>query len=123
MREPDVKEALSKGGVIDITTLGRKSGQGRRIEIAFHNLDGRLYISGLPRPEKRKWLLNLEANHHFTFHLKDDVKVDLPALARPITEASERRQVLEKVALVWQRDDIDEIVRYSPLVEVTIEES
>jgi deazaflavin-dependent oxidoreductase (nitroreductase family) len=123
MREPEVREALSKGGVIDITTTGRKTGQARRIEIAFHNFDGRLYISGLPRAQKRSWLANLEANPQFTFHLKQDVKADLAAVARPVNDASERWQVLVKVARVWQRDDIDEMVSHSPLVEVTIVES
>ena len=43
-----VQQALTTGQVIDITTIGRKSGQLRRIEIWFHNLDGRLYITGTP---------------------------------------------------------------------------
>ena len=123
MPEPEVREALSKGGVIDITTTGRKTGQARRIEIAFHNLDGRIYISGMPRPQKRSWLAHLEANPQFAFHLKQDVKANLAAVARPVNDATERRQVLEKVARVWKRDDIDEMVRHSPLVEVTIEEA
>jgi deazaflavin-dependent oxidoreductase (nitroreductase family) len=122
MLEPEVRTALSAGGIIDITTTGRKTGQPRRIEIAFHNLDGHIYISGMPRPEKRSWLANLESQPHFTFHLKNEVKADLPAVARPIKDAAERREILAKVARVWQRDDVDEMVRYSPLVEVTFEE-
>lgn len=43
-----VQQALITDQVIDITTIGRKSGQPRRIEIWFHNLDGRLYITGTP---------------------------------------------------------------------------
>ena len=35
---------------IDITTTGRRTGEARRIEIAIHNIDGRLYISGMPSP-------------------------------------------------------------------------
>ena len=64
------RAALAKGGVIDITTHGRKSGEDRRIEIAFMNFDGKIYISGFPRPEKRNWLANMEADPAFTFHLK-----------------------------------------------------
>ena len=119
----EVREALLRGGTIDISTTGRKTGQAWRIEIAFHSLDSRIYISGFPRPQKRNWLANLEANPRFMFHLKQGVIADLPAVARPITEVGERRQVLERVAGIWQRDDIDEMVRYSPLVEVTIEEA
>jgi deazaflavin-dependent oxidoreductase (nitroreductase family) len=117
----EVREALSKGGVIDITTTGRKSGKAHRIEIAFHNFDGRLYISGMPRERKRDWLANMERNPRFTFHLKRDVTADLPATARVITDAAERRAVFEKVAAAWGRGDLEEMMRHSPLVEVTVE--
>jgi deazaflavin-dependent oxidoreductase (nitroreductase family) len=120
--EAAVKDALGKGGIIDITTTGRKTGDARRIEIMFHALDGHVYISGYPRPQKRRWLMNLEAHPGFTFHLKETVQADLPATARPITGAAERRTVLSKVALTWGRDDIDTMVEQSPLVEVTFQE-
>ena len=42
--DPSVRDALTKGGLIDITTTGRKSGQPHRIEIAFHNVGGRIYV-------------------------------------------------------------------------------
>lgn len=116
----ELREALGKSGsVIDITTKGRKTGEPRRIEIVFHAVDGHVYISGYPRPQKRNWLANLEANPDFTFHLKNEVKADLPARARPITDPDERRAVLREVAKTWGRDDIDEMVAMSPLVEVT----
>ena len=37
----EVSRALEQDRTIDITTTGRKSGQVRRTEIWFHNLDGR----------------------------------------------------------------------------------
>ena len=37
-----VVDALNRGGVIDITTTGRKTGTQHRIEIVFHNVGGRL---------------------------------------------------------------------------------
>ena len=49
-----VRRALGRGHVIDITTTGRKSGRPRRIEIVFHNIDGRIYISGTPNPPARR---------------------------------------------------------------------
>jgi len=114
-----IQAALDHGHTIDITTTGRRSGKPRRIEIVFHNIDGRIFISGIPRPSKRDWLLNLEANPRFTFHLKGRVHTDLPALARVIDDEEERRQVLPHVARNWQRNDLDAMVRYSPLIEVT----
>ena len=33
---------------IDITTTGRQTGQPHRIEIVFHNVGGRIFVSGMP---------------------------------------------------------------------------
>jgi deazaflavin-dependent oxidoreductase (nitroreductase family) len=118
-----IQAALEKGHTIDITTTGRRSGEPRRIEIVFHNIDGRIFISGTPYPKKRSWLANLEANPNFTFHLKGRVRADLPATARVIDDEDERRAVLPHIARAWRRDDIDRMVRYSPLTEVTFDSS
>jgi deazaflavin-dependent oxidoreductase (nitroreductase family) len=114
-----IAAALEHGHTIDITTTGRRSGRPRRIEIVFHNIGGRIYISGIPRPEKRDWLVNLEADPRMTFHLKGRVEADLPAVARVIDDETERRSVLPHVARAWRRSDLEAMVRYSPLVEVT----
>ena len=105
---------------VDITTTGRTTSQARRIEIVLHNIGGRFYISGQPRSERRSWLANLDADPHFTLHLKHGVHADLPAEAREITDPKERRQVLEGVARHWKRDDVDTMVQYSPLIEVLL---
>ena len=119
--DDSVRRALSQGGVIDITTTGRRTGEPRRIEIVYHVIGGRIYISGRPNSAgPRHWLTNLEAHPAFTFHLKQEVKADLPARARIITGEVERRAILEHVARGWNRTDIDQMVLYSPLVEVTI---
>jgi len=116
-----VRDALSRPvTVVDITTTGRKSGEPRRLEIVLHNIDGRLYISGQPSQRRRSWLANLEANPKFTLHVKRGARADLPATAREITDQAERRQVLEHVARNWKRDDVDTMVKYSPLIEVTV---
>ncbi len=115
-----IREALTKGGRIDITTTGRKSGQPHRIEIAFHNVDGRLYISGMPG-FKRNYIANLVADPHFIFHLKDGVHADLTATARVITDDAERRDILPHIARAWKRTDLDAMVDSSPLLEVTID--
>jgi deazaflavin-dependent oxidoreductase (nitroreductase family) len=116
-----VQGALARGGVIDITTLGRQSGRPRRIEIVFHNIDGRIYISGIPSPTRRGWLANLDARPELTVHLKGAVRADLPAKARIIEDEAERRRVLASVARNWKRKDLDTMVRQSPLIEVIFE--
>jgi deazaflavin-dependent oxidoreductase (nitroreductase family) len=116
----EIQQALQKGGVVDITTTGRQSGEPRRIEIVFHNVGGRVYISGTPSPSKRKWLANLEANPELTLHLKGAVRADLPARARVIDDEGERRQVLPHIARNWNRTDVETMVRQSPLIEVEL---
>jgi deazaflavin-dependent oxidoreductase (nitroreductase family) len=120
----DIRRALSHGHTIDITTTGRRTGKSRRIEIVFHNFDGRIYISGMPSRRKRAWLANLEADPRMTLHLKGPrVTADLPARARVISDEQERRAIITKVAGVWRRQDIDQMVAFSPLIEVTVEEA
>ncbi len=115
-----IRDALERGGRIDITTKGRKTGEPHRIEIVFHNVGARLYISGMPG-FKRSYIANLAADPHFTFHLKDGVSADLAATARIITDEAERRAVLIPIAQSWKRDDVDIMVESSPLFEVTID--
>jgi F420H(2)-dependent quinone reductase len=115
-----IRDALDRGGKIDITTRGRKTGEPHRIEIVFHNVGGRIYISGMPG-FKRSYIANLAADSHFTFHLKEGVHADLAATARIITDDAERREVLPHIARIWKRDDIDTMIESSPLFEVTID--
>jgi deazaflavin-dependent oxidoreductase (nitroreductase family) len=119
IQDPAIAKALSRGQTIDITTTGRRSGKPRRIEIVFHNIDGHIYISGMPSRERRDWLRNLDADPKLTFHLKGGVKADLPATARVIEDGAERREILPHIARVWKRNDLEDMVRYSPLIEVT----
>jgi hypothetical protein len=120
-RDPQVVRALGHGHTIDITTTGRVTGAQRRIEIVFHNLDGRIYISGIPNPHRqRAWLRNLEADPQFTFHLKGPVVADLAATARVLTDAEERWPIIQRIARIWRRDP-EPMQAYSPLIEVKIE--
>ena len=117
-----VRAALDRGGLIDITTTGAKTGRARRVEIVIHNFDRHLYISGMPIPSrKRGWLANVEANPRLSVHVKGAIQADLPAIARVITDADERRRVLERVARAWNRTDLNTMLAHSPLMELTIE--
>jgi deazaflavin-dependent oxidoreductase (nitroreductase family) len=113
-----VQQALAQGGVIDITTRGRKTGQPHRIEIRFHNIEGQVYITGRP-PRRRNWYANLLAHPEFTFHLKESIQADLPARATPILEQARRRAI---IATIHQKrgvyHDVEAWVERSPLVAV-----
>ena len=117
-----IRRALDRGHRIDITTTGRRTGKPRRIEIVFHNLDGRIVISGIPVADRtRGWLYNLEADPRITIHLKGPgAHADLDGAARVITDPAERRELLEGVARNWGRTDLEAMVAYSPLIEVRV---
>lgn len=119
MIDDKIRRALQTDDTIDITTIGRKSGQPRRIEIWFRQVDGRIYITGTPGT--RDWYANLLHNPHFTFHLKESVYVDLPAQAQFINDIDERRRILSAPEMVWyqhQVSSVEDLVAGSPLVEV-----
>ena len=135
----DVRQALTitdtstmEERTIDITTTGRRRGQPRRIEIVYQ-LDGDVYLSGIPAPTARPWLANLAADPRFTFHLKHGAVADLPATARVITDPVERRRVLSLFVVQfnrrreldssWPEAVLDEWVEYSPLAKVTFVEA
>ena len=117
-----IRDALKVDMVIDITTTGRKSGQPRRIEIWAHHLDDQVFITAMPG--RRSWYANMVANPDITFHLKDEVKADLPATVRPITDESERRAVLSKIKAASKFDQrqampVEDWVKGNCLVEVS----
>ena len=117
----EIDAALQGMHTVDITTTGRKSGQPRKLEIVAHNIDGRIYISGIPFPRRRSWLANLDANPQMTFHLKGKLRAELPATARVIKDESERREILPHIARNWGRKDLETMVEQSPLIEVTFD--
>jgi deazaflavin-dependent oxidoreductase (nitroreductase family) len=114
---------------IDITTTGRRSGEARRIETVFYRFEDAIYLSGIPAPRPRAWLLNLAAEPQFTFHLKHGVTADLPATATVITDADERRRVLAQFVedfnarhgpdSPWPTAVLDDWVAGSPLAQVS----
>jgi deazaflavin-dependent oxidoreductase (nitroreductase family) len=124
-KDEAVRRLLARGGLIDITTTGRKTRRARRIEIVFHNIDGRIVISGMPRADrKRAWIINLEADPHMTVHLKGPLAADLPATARVITDPAERRAVADWiVGHAWPRMNVEAMAAYSPMIEVTLDDA
>ena len=114
---------------VDITTVGRRTGKPRRIEIVFYRYGDDIYLSGIPAAKQRDWLANLRARPQFTFHLKHDVVADLPATATVIVDPAERRRVLSVFVEEFNRRHgpdspwpvavLDEWVANSPLAMVS----
>ena len=115
---------------VDITTTGAKSGRQRRIEIWFHKVYGRWYLSSIPA--RRDWYFNLLANPRFTFHVKHGAHADLAATAVPVTDPAERRRIFEYIvddfnqphnpARVPQPQRVEDWMEGSPLVEIVFDD-
>jgi deazaflavin-dependent oxidoreductase (nitroreductase family) len=119
--DANTRTALHHSQVIDLTTTGRRTGRPRRIEIFLHEEDGRLFISGMPRADRtRDWIHNITADPHVVVHLKQSVSADIPATARVVTDLAERRPLIEAAARRWGRTDVDEMLRHSPLIVLTV---
>ena len=88
-----VKKAMDRGGIADITTIGRKTGQKRRIEIYFHQFDGDYYFTGRPG-RKRDWEANIVAHPGFTLHLKRGLNADVAVIGEPEPDREKRAAVL-----------------------------
>ncbi|MGO4359949.1 nitroreductase family deazaflavin-dependent oxidoreductase [Terrabacter sp. RAF57] len=118
------RAALSHSQLIDLTTTGRRTGRRRRIEIFLHHDNGQLFITGMPRADRtRDWIHNIEADPHVVVHLKQSVVVDVPATARVVTDPDERRPFIEAAARRWRRTDVPEMLRHSPLIVLTVDDS
>jgi deazaflavin-dependent oxidoreductase (nitroreductase family) len=115
--DESVRAALERDRTIDITTIGRRSGQPRRIETWSWPVDGTVYLTG--SPGRRDWYANLVASPDFVYHLKRRVQADLPARARHITDPTERRAIFSRMSKVLGRpSDVEAWVARSPLVEI-----
>ena len=122
---PEAETALAEDLVIDITTTGAKSGEPRRLEIWFHRIRGKYYITGRPGP--RSWHANLIADPAFTVHLKESAQADLPASATVISDPSAKRAVFQaaideqtKLAEYITPETISDWTSSSPLIEFTV---
>ena len=119
-------KALETDDMIDITTIGRRSGKPNKIEIWYHRALGRYFITG--SPGARNWLANVMAEPKFTFHLKQSAQADLPATARVITDPVERREVLDAIDKVRPYygelpGGMEAMYEGGPLFEINFDES
>ena len=118
---PAARRALDEDRTIDITTVGRRSGKPRRLETWLYRAGGRHYLTG--SPGRRDWYANLVAQPAFTLHLKESATADLPARARPVTDAGERLAVFGEIVptLSWA-ESLESWLAGSPLVEILLDE-
>jgi deazaflavin-dependent oxidoreductase (nitroreductase family) len=125
--ESPTKQAIDAGGIADITTTGRKTGQPHRIEIYFHQFDGDYYLTGKP-VGPRDWEANIKANPEFTLHLEGDLVADVQVVGTFEPDPAERARIIRRArieswnaeseeveASIQQWVDTSPFVRFAPV--------
>jgi deazaflavin-dependent oxidoreductase (nitroreductase family) len=112
----EVRQALDRQRTVEITTIGRRTGQPRRMETWRYRAGGRFWLTGSPGP--RDWYANLVAQPEFTLHLGDR---DLRARGRVVTDPDERARMFAEIVpgLGWAGSQ-EAWIEGSPLVEIEL---
>lgn len=112
----EVRQALERQMTVEITTVGRRSGQPRRMETWRYRANGRYWLTG--SPGRRDWYANLVAHPEFTLHLEGR---DLLVRGRAVTDPQERARVFGEIVpdLDWA-DSLESWIEGSPLVEIEL---
>ncbi|MCB1247556.1 MAG: nitroreductase family deazaflavin-dependent oxidoreductase [Acidimicrobiia bacterium] len=113
---PDIVQLLSDTRTVDFTTIGRRSGQPRTVEIWWFHHDGRFVITGTPG--RRDWLANVRADAR--------VEVSTPygvfsGIATEVTDDSWKQGFFGASASSWYRTQaqLDDLVATAPMIEIT----
>lgn len=106
--EPTIAAALEQGGIVDITTTGRRTGEAHRIEIFLHNIDGRLFLTGRPG-RQRDWIANLAEHPEMTIHLKRGISADVAATASVVTDPVEKAEIIRRARVESWGVDPEEV--------------
>ncbi|HET7762864.1 MAG TPA: nitroreductase/quinone reductase family protein [Phycicoccus sp.] len=118
---PSPTDGLPPTGTCDVSTVGRRSGEWRRVEIWYVVVDGRVVLTGTPGA--RHWLANLRAHPEAVLHLRDPRR-DVRVVSAEVTLPHERRRIAEEAWRLqgWYADqpfDLGDWVADSPMVVLT----
>ncbi len=118
--DDDLLPRLVSTRTIEITTTGRRSGLGVRIEIWWFRFEDRFLITGTPGP--RHWLANLQADPRIVVHA---LGLDLPGTTLPVDDLDLRRRFFAwpdpEVEWYLANATFDDLVTTAPMVEVLLE--
>ena len=106
---------LARHRTIDLSTIGRRSGQWRRVEIWWFLFEEKLIITGTPG--RRDWLANLRADPRLVIHAPEG---DFPGEAVEISDPAYRRRFFESRQTRWYSNQagLQAMVERAPMVEV-----
>ena len=115
----DIRGELMKGGVVDITTRGRRTGEARRIEIRLHVIDDEVYLTDPPGP--RSWHANLLSYPDFHLHIKRDLVADFDVRATDVIGNEEMGRVYRRILEnIGKPEELVLHIKNNPLMHVIV---
>jgi deazaflavin-dependent oxidoreductase (nitroreductase family) len=110
-------EILARTRTVDLTTIGRRSGQPRTIEIWWFHVDGRFIITGTPG--RRDWLANVRANPAVTVSAGSRA---FAGTAIEIDDSEFKRRVFTDPQIGWYRTQaqLEHLTAVSPMIEIRL---
>jgi deazaflavin-dependent oxidoreductase (nitroreductase family) len=116
-----ITKALQEDRLVDITVIGRKTGEPRKFEIMLRRHAGKYYIAGQPQP--KDWYANMLAEPAITLHLKQSAQADLPATAHVVVDEADRRDLFQRFfGDTDMMDDLERWVAHAKLIELELEQ-
>lgn len=119
--DADQPDQLPPTGTCDFSTVGRRSGQMRRVETWYVIVDEQIVLTGTPGA--RHWLANLRHHPEAVLHLREPDR-DLAVTAEEVTDPGRRRRIAQTAWRLqpWYADQpssIEDWVADSPMVVLT----
>lgn len=111
--------ALAYSETVDITTIGRRSGRPRRIEIWMFAFEESFVVTGTPG--RRDWYANILADPRVTIHVKYPDPFDVHSMAAVVDDNRFRRRFFAARGPSWYRSqvELDRLVSAAPMVSLT----
>ena len=112
---PSTVRSLAATRTIDLTTIGRRSGEHRTVEIWWFHFDDRFIITGTPG--RRDWLANVRADNSVMISTSFG---EFLGNAIEIGDDDFKRRVFSDPATSWYatQEELDELVSTAPMVEI-----
>ena len=110
--------ALAYSETVDITTIGRRSGAPRRIEIWMFAFEETFVVTGTPG--RRDWYANILSDPRVTIHVKYPESFDVHTEASVVEDLGFRRRFFAAREPAWYRSqvELDRLVAKAPMISL-----
>jgi F420H(2)-dependent quinone reductase len=113
--QPSTIKNLAATRTIDLTTIGKRTGEHRTVEIWWFHVDGRFIITGTPG--RRDWVANVRADNSVLIATSFG---EYRGNAVEISDPTFRRRVFTDPMTSWYKtqEELDHLVATAPMVEI-----